>query len=72
MDQILRQRRERKRLKLQATFTSSFQQFFSHPQKGLASLEKSENLRQKRMEAKFWQSFAKTERITINGQTIQF
>jgi tRNA A37 threonylcarbamoyladenosine dehydratase len=31
-----------------------------------------ENLRQKRMEAKFWQSLAKTERITINGQTIQF
>jgi len=31
-----------------------------------------ENLRQKLMEAEFWQSFAKTERITINGQTIQF
>jgi len=31
-----------------------------------------ENLRQKRMEAKFWQSLDKTERITINGQTIQF
>jgi hypothetical protein len=31
-----------------------------------------ENLRQKRMEATFWQSLAKTERITINGQTIQF
>jgi hypothetical protein len=31
-----------------------------------------ENLRQKRMEAKFWQSLAKIERITINGQTIQF
>jgi tRNA A37 threonylcarbamoyladenosine dehydratase len=31
-----------------------------------------ENLRRKRMEAKFWQSLAKTEKITINGQTIQF
>ena len=31
-----------------------------------------ENLRQKLMEAEFWQSFAKTERVTINGQTIQF
>jgi len=31
-----------------------------------------ENLQQKRMEAKFWQSLAKTERVTINGQTIQF
>jgi hypothetical protein len=31
-----------------------------------------ENLRQKLREAEFWQSFAKTERITINGQTIQF
>jgi hypothetical protein len=31
-----------------------------------------ENLQQKRMEAIFWQSLAKTERITINGQTIQF
>jgi tRNA A37 threonylcarbamoyladenosine dehydratase len=31
-----------------------------------------ENLRQKRMEAKFWQSLAKIEQITINGQTIQF
>jgi hypothetical protein len=30
-----------------------------------------ENLQQKRMEAKFWQSLAKTERVTINGQTIQ-
>ena len=31
-----------------------------------------ENLQQKRMEAKFWRSLAQTERITINGQTIQF
>jgi tRNA A37 threonylcarbamoyladenosine dehydratase len=31
-----------------------------------------ENLRKRRMEAKFWQSLAKTERITINGQTIHF
>jgi len=31
-----------------------------------------ENLRQKLMEAEFWQSFAETERVTINGQTIQF
>jgi hypothetical protein len=31
-----------------------------------------EHLRQKLMEAEFWQSFAKTERVTINGHTIQF
>jgi hypothetical protein len=31
-----------------------------------------ENLQRKLIEAKFWQSFAKTEQITINGQTIQF
>jgi hypothetical protein len=31
-----------------------------------------ENLQQKRMEAKFRQSLAKTERVTINGQTILF
>ena len=36
-------------------------------------LEKAkDNLRQKLMEAKFCQSFAGTERITINGQTINF
>jgi hypothetical protein len=29
-------------------------------------------LRQRRMEAKFWQSLAKTKRITINGQTLRF
>jgi len=46
---------------------------------GLSSSKKArllkkvkENLQQKRMEAIFWQSLAKTERITINGQTIQF
>jgi hypothetical protein len=31
-----------------------------------------ENLQQKMIEAKFWQSFAETERVTINGQKIQF
>jgi hypothetical protein len=31
-----------------------------------------ENLQRKLIEARFWQSFANTERITINGQTIQF
>jgi hypothetical protein len=31
-----------------------------------------ENLRQKLMEAKFCQSFAETEKVTINGQTIDF
>lgn len=30
------------------------------------------NLRQKLMEAKFCRSLAKTERLTINGQTINF
>jgi hypothetical protein len=34
--------------------------------------EAKEKLRQQLMEAKFWQSFAKTERVTINGQTINF
>jgi hypothetical protein len=29
-------------------------------------------LRLKLVEAKFWQSLAVTEKITINGQTIQF
>ena len=36
-------------------------------------LEKAkDNLRQKLAEARFCQSFAETERITINGQTINF
>jgi hypothetical protein len=30
------------------------------------------NLQQKIRDAEFWQSFAKTEKITINEQTIQF
>jgi len=34
--------------------------------------EAKENLRQQLMEAKFWQSFAETERVTINGQTLNF
>jgi hypothetical protein len=34
--------------------------------------EAKEKLRQKLMEAKFLQSFAKTERVTINGQKIDF
>jgi tRNA A37 threonylcarbamoyladenosine dehydratase len=31
-----------------------------------------DNLRQKLVEAKFWQSFAETERVTINGYKIDF
>ncbi|MCJ7560793.1 hypothetical protein MUO79_09315 [Candidatus Bathyarchaeota archaeon] len=31
-----------------------------------------ENLRQKLVEARFWQSLAETERITINGQKVGF
>jgi hypothetical protein len=31
-----------------------------------------EKLRQQISETKFWQSFAKTETVTINGQTINF
>ena len=34
--------------------------------------EAKDNLRLKLVEAKFWQSLAETEKITINGQTIQF
>jgi hypothetical protein len=31
-----------------------------------------ENLKQKLVEARFWQSLAETERITINGQKVDF
>ena len=34
--------------------------------------EAKEKLRQQISESKFWQSFAKTETVTINGQTITF
>jgi hypothetical protein len=34
--------------------------------------EAKENLKQKLVEAKFWQSLAETERITINGQKVDF
>ena len=34
--------------------------------------EAKEKLQQQLMGAKFWQSFAKTEQVTINGQTINF
>ena len=34
--------------------------------------EAKEKMQQKLMEARFWQSLAKTERITINGQKIDF
>jgi hypothetical protein len=32
--------------------------------------EVKENLRQKIVEAKLWQSFVETEKLTINGETI--
>ena len=34
--------------------------------------EAKEKLRQQISELEFWQSFAKTERVTINGQTLNF
>jgi len=34
--------------------------------------EAKEKLRQKLVEAKFWQSLAETERVTINGYKIDF
>jgi tRNA A37 threonylcarbamoyladenosine dehydratase len=34
--------------------------------------ETKDKLRLKLVEARFWQSLAETEKITINGQTIQF
>lgn len=34
--------------------------------------EAKENLKQKLVEARFWQSLAGTERITINGQKVDF
>ena len=34
--------------------------------------EAQEKLQKQLMEAKFWQSLAQTERIIINGQTINF
>jgi len=34
--------------------------------------EAKEKLRQQLSESKFWRSFAETERVTINGQTITF
>ena len=34
--------------------------------------EAKENLKQKLVEAKFWQSLAETERITINGHKVDF
>jgi hypothetical protein len=34
--------------------------------------EAKDNLRQKLVEAKFWQSLAETERVTINGYKIDF
>jgi hypothetical protein len=34
--------------------------------------EAKEKLRQQISESEFWQSFAKTERVTINGQTLNF
>jgi len=34
--------------------------------------EAKEKLRQQLSESKFWQSFAETERVTINGHSINF
>ncbi len=34
--------------------------------------EVRQNLRQKRVEAKLWQSFLETEKLTINGEKICF
>ncbi|MBN1245927.1 hypothetical protein JXA31_10070 [Candidatus Bathyarchaeota archaeon] len=34
--------------------------------------EAKEKLRQQIAESKFWQSFAETERVTINGHSINF
>ena len=34
--------------------------------------EAKEKLRQQLVEAKFWQSFAETEKVIINGQIINF
>jgi hypothetical protein len=34
--------------------------------------EAKENLQQRLVEAKVWQSLAENERVTINGQTIDF
>ena len=34
--------------------------------------EAKDNLRQKLVEARFWQSLAETERVTINGYKIDF
>ena len=34
--------------------------------------EAKEKLKQQLSESEFWQSFAKTESLTINGQTINF
>ena len=44
----------------------------SASKKTLILKEAKEKLRQQISESKFWQSFAKTERVTINGHTITF
>jgi hypothetical protein len=44
----------------------------SNSKKARLLKEAKEKLRQQLVEARFCQSFAKTERITINGQTINF
>ncbi len=44
----------------------------SDPEKTHFLKEAKENLRQKLVEARFWQSLAETERVVINGQKIDF
>lgn len=44
----------------------------SASKKTRALKEAQEKLRQHISESQFWQSFAETERITINGQRIKF
>ncbi|MGC8895342.1 MAG: hypothetical protein ACP5LB_01045 [Candidatus Bathyarchaeia archaeon] len=41
-------------------------------EKGKVLRELRQNLRQKIIEAKLWQSFINAENITINGETIQW
>ena len=44
----------------------------SNSKKARLLKEVKENLRRKLVEARFWQSFAEIERVTINGYKIDF